>query len=130
MPSSAVSTFTDPDEFATSFVGTEVQLTMLGRGHYEAKLTYIDLGCLKMRQLSDNLPRIGHEVDIAEQAIVTFRTHPGPSLIRDGTEMLLPNIIRRRSPESSFQKSDGLAKWGFMSLPVEDLASTGAAIAG
>jgi hypothetical protein len=59
MPSSTIRTFTDPDDFAASFVGTNVALTMLGHGRFEAKLTFIDLGRLKMRQLSDNLPRIG-----------------------------------------------------------------------
>jgi AraC-like DNA-binding protein len=130
MPSSTIRTFTDPDDFAASFVGTNVALTMLGHGRFEAKLTFIDLGRLKMRQLSDNLPRIGHTADVAEQAIITFRTHPGPSLIRDGAEMLTQNIIRRRSSESSFQKSDGHARWGFMSVPMEDLASIGAATGG
>jgi AraC-like DNA-binding protein len=130
MASSGVCTFTDPDEFAASFVGTDVEVTILGRGRFEAKLNFIDFERLKMRRLSDNLPRIGHTADIFDQATIAFRTQPGPRMIRDGVEMHTPNIIRRKSSGSAFQKSDGLARWGIMSLPVEELSLLGEAFAG
>ena len=122
MASSGVRTFTDPDDFAASFVGTNVELTLLERGRFEAKLQFIDFERLKMRRLSDNLPRIGHTADVFDQATIAFRTHPGPRMIRDGVEMHTPNIIRRKSSGSAFQKSDGLARWGIMSLPLEELS--------
>ncbi len=130
MPSIIVRTFTDPDDFAASFLGTNVEMTILGRGRFEAKAIRIDLGRLQVRRLSDNLPRVAHVGDLAEQAIISFRTEPGPRLIRDGTEMLTPNIIWRTSAASYFHKSDGPASWGTMSLPLEELASIGAVIAG
>jgi AraC-like DNA-binding protein len=131
VPSSAVHTFTDPDDFAASFLGTDVEMMILGRGRFEAKVTRIDLGRLQLRRLSDNLPRIAHVADAAaEQAIISFRTEPGPRLTRDGREMLTPNIIWRRNAASYSHKSDGLAHWASMSLPAEDLPSIGAVIAG
>jgi AraC-like DNA-binding protein len=130
MPSIAVRTFNDPDDFAASFLGMDVEMTILGRGRFEAKAIRIDLGCLQVRRLSDNLPRIAHMSDVPEEAVISFRTEPGPRLVRDGAEMLTTNIIWRRSAASYFHKSDGLASWGASLLRLEDLVSFGAALVG
>jgi AraC-like DNA-binding protein len=130
MSSSAVRTFADPDDFAASFLATNVEMTILGRGRFEAKVVRIDLGGLQMRRLSDNLPRIAHVADVAEEAIISFRTEPGPRLTRDGAEMLTPNIIWRSNAASYLHRSDGFASWASISVPVETIASIGAVIAG
>lgn len=130
MPSSTVRAFVDADDFAASFLDMNVEMTILGRGRFEAKITRIDLGRLQVRRLSDNLPRVAHVADGAEQAIMSFRTEPGPSLIRDGLELLTPKIIWRGNEASYLHKSDGLASWATVALPTEDLASIAAVIAG
>ena len=43
MPSSAVRTFTDPDDYAMTIRGGTVEFTLTGRGHFNAKLVRIDL---------------------------------------------------------------------------------------
>jgi AraC-like DNA-binding protein len=130
MLASAVRTFDDPDDFAASFLGMDVEMTILGRGRFEAKVIRIDLGCLHVRRLSDNLPRIAHMSDVREEAIISFRTEPGPRLIRDGAEMLTTEIIWRRSDASYFHTSDGLASWGASLLRLEDLISLGTPLLG
>jgi AraC-like DNA-binding protein len=130
MPSSTVLTFTDPDSYTASLHGVTSQLTMLGRGHFAAKHVRVHLHRLSMRRLSDNLPRIAHSVDAAGLATIAFRTQAGPSLRRSGVEMLPSNMIRRGDAESYFQRSDGFACFGSISLPVEDMVSLGEAVAG
>jgi AraC-like DNA-binding protein len=130
MPSSSARTFTDPDDYAASILGADVDLTVRERGDFRAKLVLINLGQLQMKRLSDDLPRIAHSSDIAGQAVVSFRTHPGPSLVRDGSEMSTSKLIWRCSEASHFQKSEGFARWGVMSLPMEQLTVIGAAFAG
>jgi hypothetical protein len=70
MPSSAVRTFTDPDEYAASIRGGEVELTVAARGDFRAKLIRIDLHCLWMQRFADNLPRIIHSAHIPGRASV------------------------------------------------------------
>ena len=77
MPSSAVRTFTDPDDYAAAMRATKTELTVTGRGTFAAKLTRIDPHRLWMQRFSDNLPRIGHWTNIADRAIISFRTKPG-----------------------------------------------------
>jgi len=130
MPSSAVRTFTDPDSYAAWARATTVEMTITGRGRFEAKLIRIDLHHLRMQQFADNLPRIVHSANDPGYATISFRTRPGPSLRRAGVEMLQSNIIRRGHAETFFQQSDGFASFGSMSLPVEDMALIGAAVVG
>ena len=59
MPSSAVRTFSDPDDYATSMRATKAEVTVTGRGKFTAKLIRIDLHRVWMQRFSDNLPRVG-----------------------------------------------------------------------
>jgi AraC-like DNA-binding protein len=130
MPSSAVRTFTDPDDYATSIRATRVELTVMGRGHFTAKLTRIDLHRLWMQRFFDNLPRVAHSAPRSGRATISFRTAPGPGFLWSGVEMQPTGIMRHSEGKNSFQHTAGSACWGAMSLSVEDMVSVGAAMAG
>jgi AraC-like DNA-binding protein len=130
MPSSAVRTFSDPDEYAAAIRATNTELTVTGRGQFAAELIRIDLHRLWMQRAFDNLPRITHPTNIAGRAVVSFRIQPGPSLLTDGLEMQPTNIVRHSEGQSYYRRSSGLAIYGSMSLPVAVMVSFGAAIAG
>jgi AraC-like DNA-binding protein len=130
MPSSVVRTFTDPDDYAAAQRGVKSELTVIGRGHFTANLIGIGLHRLGLQRSSDNLPRTAHSVNSKGLAIITFRTHPGPSLVRSGVEMEPTNIFRHGEDEAYFQRSSGSASFGAMSLPEEDMAAIGEAMAG
>jgi len=127
MPSSAVRRFTDSDDYAAAIRATRAEITVTGRGHFTAKLTRIDLHRLRMQRFSDNLPRVGHSAVMNGRAIISFRTHPGPSLLWGGVETKPASITRHNEHLSEFIRVRLL---GAMSLPVEDMVSIGAAIAG
>jgi AraC-like DNA-binding protein len=130
MPSSAVHTFSDPDDYTASIRATKAEVTVTGRGQFTAKLTRIDLHRLWMQRFSDNLPRIGHSAATSGRATFSFRIQPGPSLLWGGAEMLQTNIVRHGEGESTFQRSSGSASWGAMSLPLADMATIGETMAG
>jgi hypothetical protein len=94
MPSSTVRTFTDPDDYAASVRGTKAQLTITGRGRFEATITRVDLHRLWMQRFSDNLPRIGHYALASGRTMITFRTQPGPRQLAAGSEMYLDKVTR------------------------------------
>jgi AraC-like DNA-binding protein len=130
MPDSAVRTFTDADDYGLAMRGTRAEMTVMGRGSFSAKITRIDFHRLWMQRFSDNLPRIAHSAMVAGRAIITFRTQPGPSLLWSGMELQPANIRRHNDGEDAFQHTSGSACFGAMSLPVEEMGSVGAAIAG
>jgi AraC-like DNA-binding protein len=125
-PSSTVSTFDDPDDYAASVPGSSVELTISGRGHFAAAQTTIYLPHLWVQRFSDNLPRFVHSANLSGRATISFRSQPGPSLLRNGVEMLPSNIIRWGIGESFFQQSLGPTASGSMSLSPEVMASIGA----
>ena len=129
MPSSAVVTLSDPDEYAAAFRNAKVEITVTGRGQFTAELTSIDLHRLQMQRYHENLPRVVHWTGTSERAVIAFRTQPGPSLLWGGAEML-PNNLVRDGVGSIFQRSSGPVSWVAMSLPVADMVTAGAAIAG
>jgi len=130
MPSSDVRTFSDPGAYAAAIRATTIDLTVMERGRFIGKRTRIDLHRLWMQRLSENMPRVVHSAFVTGRAIVTFRVHTGPDLAWGGAELQPSNIIRHTDGENAFQRSSGPAFWGAMSLPVGDMVSVGAAIAG
>src|SRR5271165_1729262 len=130
MPSSAVRAFADPEDYGAAIRATKAEMTVTGRGHFDAKLIRIDLHRLWMQRFSDNLPRIAHSASMIGRAIISFRTEPGPDLVWDGFELRPGGIIRHSEGHNSFQRSFGSACWGAMSLPMEEMASVGTAVAG
>jgi AraC-like DNA-binding protein len=130
MASSAVRTFSDPDDYSAAIRATRAEVVVTGRGQFTAKLIRIDLDRLWMQRFSDNLPRVGHSASMTGRAIISFRTQPRPSLLLGTAEMHPTNIVRAAEGGTNFQRSSGPANWGSMSLPVGDMASVGAAMAG
>jgi len=130
MPSSAVRTFSDPDDYAAAIRQGTIELTVTERGNFSAKLVRIDLLRLWMQRFSDNLPRISDVAGWGGRAVFTFRTRPGPRLLAGGLEMEPTDIVRHSEGQSYFRLSFGLANYGSMLLPVEEKISVGAAVAG
>jgi AraC-like DNA-binding protein len=131
MPSSAVRTFTDPDEYTASMRRGTVELTATGRGDFSAKLTRVDLHRLWMQRFSDNLPRVCDATNLTSgRTYITFRTRPGPNLVQSGVELHPSTLMRHNPGQDYYQRSSGSASFGTMSLPIEDIASIGEEMAG
>ena len=130
MPSSSVRTFTEPDEYAAAIRQGTVQLTVTQCGIFKAKLTRIDLHRIWMQRFSDNLPRTGHVEGWGGRAIIVFRTQPGPSLSRNGVELDWTDIWRPGPGQSYYHHTSGPTSYGSVSLPIEEMASVGATVAG
>ena len=130
MPSSAVQTFSDPDDYAVAIRQGTVETTITERGRFNAKIIRIDLHRLWMQRLSENLPRILHVDGWGGRAIIAFRTQTGPSLLHNGVELQPYNIVRNSAGQSFYQHSRGAFGYAGMSLPVEDMRSLGATMAG
>jgi AraC-like DNA-binding protein len=130
MPSSAVRAFSDPDDYATSIRGSNVETTITSRGAFAAKIVTVIFRRLWVQGCSTNLPRVTHCSAVSDRAKITFRTKPGPSMLRNGVEMGPSNVIRRGLDESYHRRSEGAAVYGAMSLPIEDMVSIGEAMVG
>jgi AraC-like DNA-binding protein len=130
MPSSSVHTFTEPDEYAAAIRATTIGLTVTGRGKFNGKRVRIDFHRLWMQRLFENQARALHSSFVPGRAIVTFGISRGSSLVWGGSAIQPTNLIRHSEAEEAFQYASGPTNWGAMSLPVADMVSFGAAVAG
>ena len=126
VPSSAVYGFTDPEDYTAAFRGSDAQLTITARGQFSARLTWVRLRSLQIQRLSDNLPRVIRAAHVHHRATISFIT--GACQVWGGIEIDPAQLTLHNLDQDHFQQSFGLAASGFMSLPVEDLIATGAAM--
>jgi AraC-like DNA-binding protein len=130
MLSSAVRTFADPDDWTTTFRGSQAELTITARGQFSAKLTWVGLHCLQMQRFLDNLPRILHVAHVHRRATISFLGPERPPQRWSGTELSPGDIMFHNLDQNHFQQTFGIASSAFMSLPVEDFVSAGATLVG
>src|SRR5208282_1947802 len=130
MPSSAVRTFSDPDQYAASIRQGSVDLTITERGQFKAKLVRIDLRHLWMQRLTLNLSQISQVDGWGGRFIMVFRTQPGPSLSWGAMALQATDMLRLSAGQSFYQRSSGTASLAGMSLPLEEMAALGAMLGG
>ena len=130
MLSSRVDTYTDPDDWTTSFRGSQAELTITGRGQFSAKLTWIRLHRLQMQRFFDNLPRILHVAHVHRRASISFLAPQGPPQRWSGIDVDPAGSMLHNLDQDHFQQTSGFASCGFISLPVEDFVSAGATMIG
>jgi AraC-like DNA-binding protein len=129
MPSSAVRTFSDPDDFAAAIRGGTAEITVIGRGEFTAKLFRIDLHRLWLQTLFEALPRVAHAVNLPGRAGISFHTSPGQEMVSSGLEMDPTDIIRYSDGQSYYQRRSGPSRVNAMSLPLEELAAISESLA-
>ncbi len=117
MISSAVRTFTYPDDYAAAIRQGTTELTVTRRGDFTAKLTRIDLHRVWMQRFWENLPRVSHVAGWGGRAVIAFRTHPGPGLLRSGVQMdpgilMDVNFIEMHNPTNAAPEFAGKSHLG------------------
>jgi AraC-like DNA-binding protein len=130
MTSSTVRTFDDPDQYITAIRQGISEVTLTARGHFAAKLTRIDLHQVWMQRFFETMPRIKHVTDPGGRAIVVFPTEPRLRQSWKGVEVQPTDLMRLNEGFSYYQHSAGISSYASMSLPMAEIASVGAAIAG
>ena len=129
MLSSAVRTFSDPDDYAASFREAQVELTVTERGQFSAKHISIHLHRSRLQRFSDDLPRIAHSALATGSAMFSWLTQPGPLQLSSGVEMRSTSIMRHSDGGNTYLRSSGLACYCSMSLSIDDMAGIGEAMA-
>jgi hypothetical protein len=130
MPSSAIRTATDPDEYRAAARPPTIEYTIIARGCFTASITRIDLHHLWLQRGRETLPRIWHAVPGVERSIITFLTQPGSNAVRNGVEFRSGEIALHSPLHGYHHRSLGPLAWAAMSLPVTEMAAVGAAVAG
>ena len=130
MPSSAVRTFTDPDEYFAGIRNLQIE-GFVARGEFRAELTRVDLHRLFMCRFDENLPRVMKVAPSGMRVGIAFATDLGqPAMQVNGVEIADGQIARVGLDWEWYLRSSAPCQWGTMSLTPEDLAAVSEAIIG
>jgi AraC-like DNA-binding protein len=130
MLASETRSFGEPSEFACAIHEAKIDVTVVSPGRFNAEITSIDLGALKIQLLSENLPLVLHATNRGGQASFAFHTEAGQSFIRDGIEVTSHSLVRFGRQQSHFQRFARPVNWGSISLRLEDIPSISEAAVG
>ena len=130
MRSSWVRNYLDPEEYQSAFIGARVEILPTRSGPFTARASRVELNRLWVARTKESAPRIKHAAQSPARAFVSFLTQPGPELVTNGITVPASGLLRHSRAHAYHERSTGPTCWGVMSLPVEDMASAGAAIAG
>ena len=124
-----LTTFADPSDCECGFDGSRVQLTVTGSGEFKARLTWLRLRHLRVLRVCEELPYIAYVSLPPSRIFFSFPTGEAP-LIWDGIELRPGDIVFHSRGERMHQRTTGQGRWGFMSLPAQQLASCSKSLIG
>ena len=130
MATSAVRSYSDVDAYTGALPSVSIDMTVTRRGSFAAQTTFIELDDVRIQRFRDNLPRIVHADLPAGRAILSFRTQPGPELIWHGVPLLPTTILWHHPQSAGFQRSEGAAEWGSVTMSLERMSEDVATLAG
>ena len=127
---SAVQTYTDAEQMQAAYTAARVELTPTGRGPFNARVIRLELDRLWIQQVHESAPRIKWSAQSPDRAVIRYQTNTGPALVADGVPLRQNQLMYHCRGHSYYEYTFGPSKWVGISLPVEDMANAGSAIAG
>ena len=132
MPLSAlVRTFADPDELTSEIRHSVIERTITQPGTFTAIFHRIDLRQIWLQHTLETLPRVAHVYTRPGRIGLSFRTSPGPAIVRKGFELSSTDIAIIAEPDQSFHHVlTGPASYAGMHLPVAEFTALSEAMLG
>jgi AraC-like DNA-binding protein len=121
-------TFDDADHYAAGFGDARVDLTITGRGNFKAQLTKVRVNHLELLGCCETLPRIAHISLPPNRVFLSFPLTAYSTI--NGFGWRKNDIALHGSAETTHQRSTRKLQWGLISIPSEQLASSGEALMG
>lgn len=119
--------YPDAERYQSAFVGSKVEVLPTARGDFAARAFRVELGRLWIAGAEESGPRIRHVAQSPARAFVTFLTGDGPEVRVAGIAMPWAGLVRHPAGHSYHEHAAGPTRWGVISLPMDEMASAGAA---
>jgi hypothetical protein len=130
MSSSAVRSFSDPDEYDRAIRAANVASLRRAGGRFHADLARVDLGGVWMQRFRESAPRLMRVAMHSSRSAILFRTPDGTGALQyRGHDVDDETIMFLGAGAVDDQISDGPIGFGSMSLTPEDLARFGGLLA-
>ncbi len=130
MQRSGTNKFTDACDYQANLRGAKFDFVFDCQIGFEARLTRVELGLLRLLGCEEKLPRVAHVSLAPELAFVAFPTRHDPRQSWNGIELQSGDIVFLSQGERAHQRITGPSQWSFVSLSLEHLAACGKALTG
>jgi AraC-like DNA-binding protein len=130
MLSSSIRNYPDPERYETAFVGARVEVLPTRRGSFTARSVRVVFNRLWIARGEESGPCIKYLTQVPTRAFVTFLTRPGAEVHIDGLAMPVAGVMQHSQGHAYHERSAGPTIRAAMSLPIEDMAEAGIALAG
>lgn len=130
MAANGTATFDNLDNYQAGFRGVSVDLTLTGGGEFKARLTWLRLRRLHLFCGLETLPRVAYFSMLPDRVFLSFPMGAGSRITYAGQAVQFGDIVFHSLGERAHQRTTGDVRWGFMSLPPEQLASCSKSLTG
>jgi hypothetical protein len=130
MPGGGTCTFFEPDHYEANLRQAQVELVILPRGEFKARLTHADLHHLQVLRCEENAPRVGYLHLTQRLSFVTFSSHSGPLPVWRGTELQADEIMFHSRDERLHQSTPEAFVWNVIAVDPAQLEHYGRALSG
>jgi AraC-like DNA-binding protein len=129
MPATATRIISDPCDYQAGFRGATVNLVLTGPGTFSARLTTVNLPCIRLYSFKESLPRTAYVALTPRTVNFTFSLSSPPP-IWGGAEMKSQDLMFHAIGECMHQRTRGAASWSIISIHPELFAQSSKALSG
>jgi AraC-like DNA-binding protein len=130
MAKCGTATFADPAEYGASIGGARVNITVIGGGDFNARLTWLNLDHVFLFHARENIPRIGFFSLSPQQAFVSFPTNTASLVTYGGSVLQFGDLVFHSRGERAHQRTNGKSEWGIISFSYERFLASVEALTG
>lgn len=122
--------FTDPDDYRARLAGAEVGFVVTGRPSFDARLSWIELSCLRLQAIQEKAPRVAFISLPAASMTISFSLASNESLLWNGLGLRRASLVLHAPGERFHQRATGAVRWGLIAVSPQHLARYSRALLG
>ena len=130
MPGSSFQTFDDPDDYQARLRQSQIDLILICRGMFNARLTSVELGHLDLMRCQEENSHIAYLSFPPLRAFASFRTGPGPPPLLAGRQLQLGEVRFHSPGERLHSQITGPCSCSLIALSTADLEEFGRTLLG
>ena len=130
MPGGGTRTFLDPDHYEASLREAQIEVVIISRGKFRARLSWAELHHLQVLRCEEDSPRVAFVHFAPRHTFVTFPTHSAPLPVWRGAEFQAGEIMFHGLDERLHQLTPGSFVWGVIAADSAQLEDYGRVLTG
>jgi AraC-like DNA-binding protein len=122
--------FSDPDDYRARLAGADVGLVVTGRVPFAARLSWVDMSCLRLLAIEEKAPRVAFVSLPPASLVFSFSLARKASLVWNGLGLYRGSLVLHAPGDRFYQRATSATQWGMIAVSPQDLARYSSALLG